>query len=329
MNAKVSIIIPVYNVKKYLPRCLDSIVNQTYRDLEIICVNDGSNDGSIEVLNEYLNKDARFKVIDKENGGPSSARNAGLKAATSNYVMFVDSDDEIHTDMIEVLMKQMQDNKADISMCDTVEVYEYDKLNKEQYFNEKENIVALDDNTNIMKSFFEFGIVNISPCAKLFKKEVLNGIYFNEDITNNEDRLFLYFVYLRANKVVHTNKKMYYYIKRNNSLSNNNNKFHNKFLDILKVSQIIEKHVKENNIGHLKFCEYHNYLSTLNLYRMLVKSSNKREFKLKGKDMRKYLINNYKVVKGKLQIKRKFEILLIKWVPFLFDILWNFKAKNF
>ena len=111
---KISVIVPVYNVEKYLTKCVDSIMNQTYKDLEIILVDDGSTDNSGKICDEYVKKDKRFKVIHKKNGGLSDARNVGIKNSTGEYLSFIDSDDYIDNDMIECLYNACIKNNADI-----------------------------------------------------------------------------------------------------------------------------------------------------------------------------------------------------------------------
>ena len=115
--AKISIIIPVYKVEQYLPECLDSVINQTYKNLEIICVDDGSPDNSGKILDEYASKDNRIKVIHKENGGVSSARNAGLDIATGDWISFVDADDYIASDFYDKLIGSSKDGEADVVQC--------------------------------------------------------------------------------------------------------------------------------------------------------------------------------------------------------------------
>ena len=115
---KISVIIPVYNTELYLRRCMDSVINNTYRNLEIICVNDGSFDYCLEILNDYAELDSRVIVIDKPNGGVSSARNVGLAAATGDYIALLDSDDWVHKSYFEVLMHYAEQYNADITVCD-------------------------------------------------------------------------------------------------------------------------------------------------------------------------------------------------------------------
>ena len=121
----ISVIIPVYNTADYLPRCLDSILNNTYRNLEVICINDGSRDNSLEILNAYSEKDSHVRVINQENGGISAARNNAMDLASGEYIAFVDSDDWVHSHYFEVLLNGLLLHRADIAVCRETEVYSY------------------------------------------------------------------------------------------------------------------------------------------------------------------------------------------------------------
>ena len=127
MDVKISVVLPVYNVANYLRKCLDSLVNQTFEDFEVICVNDGSTDSSREILAQYAQKDSRIKIVDKKNGGLSSARNAGMKVAQGEYYSFIDSDDWIDETMLEKLYNSMVSLDTDISIC---AVHQYDETNQ-------------------------------------------------------------------------------------------------------------------------------------------------------------------------------------------------------
>ena len=139
----ISIIIPVYNVEKYLSDCLDSVVNQTYKDLEIICVNDGSTDNSLDILNEYCSKDDRIFVVNKENGGLSSARNAGLAVAKGDFIMFLDSDDWIDNNTCEVALKQMMESNSDVAIWSYSK--EYEASSKEVHIFENDIVFSSDN----------------------------------------------------------------------------------------------------------------------------------------------------------------------------------------
>ena len=125
--AEISVIVPIYNVEKYLEKCLDTIINQTFKDIEIICVNDGSTDNSRKILAQYAQKDSRIKIVDKKNGGLSSARNAGMKVATGDFYSFIDSDDWVDETMLEKLYKSMVMLNTDITIC---AVHQYDETNQ-------------------------------------------------------------------------------------------------------------------------------------------------------------------------------------------------------
>ena len=124
---KISVIVPIYNVEKYLEKCLDSIINQTYKNLEIILVNDGSTDSCRDIMEKYAKLDKRIIIVDKTNGGLSDARNAGTKIATGKLISYIDSDDYIEKDMIEYLYKGIKEYNSDISICGTIVEYEWGK----------------------------------------------------------------------------------------------------------------------------------------------------------------------------------------------------------
>ena len=115
-NELISIIVPIYNVEKYLRQCLDSIMNQTYRNFECLLINDGSSDNSEDICREYVSKDSRFRYFEKENGGVSSARNLGIEHSKGEYITFIDSDDWVDSDYLEVLYNSLVDERADIAI---------------------------------------------------------------------------------------------------------------------------------------------------------------------------------------------------------------------
>ena len=123
---KISVIIPVYNVEKYLRRCLESVINNTYTNLEIICINDGSSDNSLKILNEYAARDSRVVVFSKSNGGLSSARNKGIKKSTGEYITFIDSDDWVHPQFFEILIQSLQNDNTDAAICGFSQVEKYE-----------------------------------------------------------------------------------------------------------------------------------------------------------------------------------------------------------
>ena len=224
-NTTLSVIVPVYNVEKYLNRCLNSIINQTYTDLEIICVNDGSEDNSYHILEEYSRFDSRIKVINKSNGGLVSARKVGLENAKGMYVTYVDSDDWIEPDMYQRMMTNMLDYEPDIVASGFIRDYGTHVLvdNEEtsgyycgfDYDNKiKKNIVDYDNP-------FKF---NISPslCNKIFKTKELQLYQFNvpNEVTIDEDTVCSYPYIMNANSIYVMEDSYYHYCQRIDSMLN-------------------------------------------------------------------------------------------------------------
>lgn len=209
---KISIIVPVYNVEAYLSRCLDSIVHQTYKNLEIILVNDGSKDSSLEICNKYAHEDSRITVINKENGGQSSARNMGLDIATGNYIGFVDSDDWIEPKMYENLLSVLLDNKADVAVC---EVYNcnYAKGTRIPTGNSGA-VVVFDDFNSFCDNLFipcQFEI-RFEIWNKLFRRNVLKNVRFKEGQLY-EEIYFMRNVLDKTGRIVCIGEPLYDYVQ--------------------------------------------------------------------------------------------------------------------
>ena len=211
----ISIIIPVYNSEKYLKKCLDSVINQSYKDIEIILINDGSSDSSGKICDEYSINDNRIVVIHKKNEGVSEARNKGLDIANGEYIGFVDSDDWIHKDMYLNLVSAMRRFDADIAECRRIKV-------TSDYTDGKsiDNInYLLLTNVEASEDLFTYNSRNlVSLWNKLYKKELFNGLEFKAFI--HEDNFVTYKLYYKANRIIYLDSTMYYYNNNLNSLTN-------------------------------------------------------------------------------------------------------------
>ena len=216
MDELISVIVPIYNVEKYICKCVDSILNQTYKNLEIILVDDGSPGRCGQICDEYAAKDSRIRVIHKENGGLSDARNVGIDEAKGEYLSFVDSDDYIAFDMIETLYKTMKENSSDMSVCSLCYVDENGNditrdsskwmiLNNQQYTSEQ-YLLAL---------FEKF----IGAVARLYKRELFENVRFPKGKLH-EDVFVAYRIIDQCNKISTLSKQMYYYLKRDDSIMN-------------------------------------------------------------------------------------------------------------
>lgn len=200
---KITVIIPVYNVEIYLNRCINSVINQTFRDLEIILVDDGSLDGSRAICEKYATKDDRIKVFAKENGGLSSARNYGLDRASGDYIYLLDSDDFIHESTLEKLINAMEQYGVDIVSSKLMTVSEEIDSRLEK----KDCDVRFLKSTNK-----EFYLQNISnhACGKLYKKILFEGIRYPEN-RNYEDIATTFKLYMKANDIAYTQEGLYFY----------------------------------------------------------------------------------------------------------------------
>ena len=223
----ISVIVPSYNVEKYISNCLDTILAQTYKNLEIICVNDGSTDGTGDIIAEYSKKDSRIKVISKKNGGLSSARNAGIDAAAGEYVALIDSDDYISEKYCERLITLINEYGADIARCRGrgVESMDYSEPTSDTapQITVRSKFEALDI---FYDGKFYGWYADDAPAVWncLYRRKIFDGLRFNERLPRNEDESFTQRAIGEAEKVVYTDERLYYYYKRPGSLSYENAK---------------------------------------------------------------------------------------------------------
>lgn len=204
--AKISVIIPVYNTEKYLSRCLDSVLNQTFQDIEVVCINDGSTDNSLKILRQYAKKDKRIKLMSQENKGLSVTRNVGLKNISGKYVSFIDSDDYIDRNYYEWLIGLMEKNDADIVMAGMRTV--------------NDGIISDNITPDIMTDDFIEKIKNLpngSTCDKLYKANLFKNLEFPVGRYYEDNIVLLKIMYI-ANKVIFTNKVSYYYFINNSGI---------------------------------------------------------------------------------------------------------------
>lgn len=206
----ISIIVPVYNAEKYLVKCLDSLVSQTYNNIEILLINDGSKDNSGNICDEFAQKDNRVRVVHKENGGVSSARNIGLDIAQGEYIGFVDSDDWVEPDMYECLYSFIVGNGADVSIC---KFSNKDERIEQQNYTET---IEFDAKSAILEMHKD-GLFAGHLCNKLFKIKLFEGLRFDEQITIYEDMLLVWDLFYRSKKIIFGKTEKYHYILNNNS----------------------------------------------------------------------------------------------------------------
>ena len=215
-NDLISVIVPVYNVEKYLPQCLDSIIASTYRNLEIICVNDASTDGSWEILQQYAEKDSRIKLIDcEQNGGLSYSRNNGLNAAMGTYISFVDSDDYVDPAFFEVLYRSIAENDGDVSVCGYYEVNDITEVKTEEKITASK--ARLSEKEWWELYHHKHTVIMNSVCNKMYKADCFREKKFTVGIKYEDSNVQHWL--LRDRTITVVPDSLYYYRKREGSIT--------------------------------------------------------------------------------------------------------------
>lgn len=247
-NCLVSIIIPVYNVKQYLNRCIDSVINQVYRNIEIILIDDGSTDGSDLICDEYEKKDIRIKVVHEKNGGLSCARNKGIRKSTGKYICFVDSDDFIHKEYISLMHELAMKSAAEIIICG----YQKGKRNKFKH-RELNGLYNTYTSAEMLKNWHSsHGPIETVVWNKMYLRELLcsknfkypEGLYY-------EDVYTTHLIVARANKIAVTKNELYYYYQHKNSITSH-----------LKL----ERNIRDNLVAQnerIRFFEENGYIEAV------------------------------------------------------------------
>lgn len=213
MNNLISVIVPIYNVENYLPRCVDSLINQTYKNLEIILVDDGSPDSCPKICDDYANKDSRIKVVHKENGGLSDARNAGMKVATGEYISYIDSDDWVEPSMFEDMLNRLLLDNSDVVSCGVKWVEEDGTLIRDVTV-EKDAVIGKEE---AVKEILSDGLLKQHVWNKLYKSELVSDIPFEKG-KYHEDVYWSYQIFGKSGRVSVMTKSYYCYVQRDNSI---------------------------------------------------------------------------------------------------------------
>jgi len=257
---QISVIIPVFNVEKYLYKCINSVLTQTYRNLEIILVNDGSTDNCGDICDRYATQDVRIKVIHKENGGLSSARNIGIELSTGDYLFFVDSDDYISTDCIASLYKAIIDDCSDCAVTNMLNVFEDGKSISLYNREKKYYILTREEALNTALYQKNIGVV---AQGKLYKKKLFEDIRFPD--TLYEDLATFYLIFSKCEKISLLNTEKYFYLQRDNGIVRGC--FSDKKLAIIEITERMLAYIKDNHptcyaaaVCRLISAQFHVYL---------------------------------------------------------------------
>ena len=322
---KISIIIPVYNVEKYLRKCVQSILNQTYSNLEILLIDDGSTDESGRICEELNKNDSRIKVLHKKNGGVSSARNLGIKRATGKYLIFIDSDDYLEKNMIEVLYNNLRNNNVDISICEYYMDYGNSEIEK-RHDNAEEFILNKEDFYKYILDNKYFGGYLYN---KLIKRELIYNeksiILFDENIHICEDLLYMCQIAQNMDKAYYTTTPYYYYVQRKDGTIRKiySEKQLSNFYAYKKIIEIYNANSMPIDIKFqvkfLKFC-----IDSLFLIKLL---------KNKDKNFKKQILQAkkkyYKIIKESrdVKLKEKLKIMLSYYFPYVIGRIKYIKRK--
>lgn len=309
---KVSIIIPVFNSEKYLKKCLDSILSQTLNNIEIILIDDGSTDSSLDIIKNYANSHSNIKYRTKRNEGQAIARNLGIELSTGEFICFVDSDDYIEPTMLEILYQNATKNNSDIVICDYVEDYENKHIQKKSLFIDADNLI---------KSY----MVSVAgPCSKIIKADLFkkNNLKFLE---NNiyEDLAIIPTLALYTNNISYCEKSFYHYIIRANSTMQQV-KYNKKLESIFNVMDFLYESFNKKGydeeleflyINHLLFAGCGRFLKYKNTNGMILKIINTMNSKFPNWKKNKYFKNQNIIYRQTCNIfarNKKFEIILYK-----------------
>lgn len=247
---KLSIIVPIYNVEKYLARCIESILNQTFKDFELILVNDGSTDNCRKICEEYKKKDSRIIIVDKKNAGLSSARNLGLDTSNGEYIGFVDSDDFIDVNMYEILLNIINTNDSDIVICDYYKINE-DNIKKYEKVKLKNKDIRVENINNFdsIEKVLTVGEKFIIACNKIYKRSLFDNLRYKEGVIY-EDEFLAHRILYKCSKVSVINQALYYYVQRKGSIVNS--EFSSKKFDKVYAIKDRVDFLKEKNLIKLK-----------------------------------------------------------------------------
>lgn len=305
MKHKFSLIIPAYNVEKYIKKCLDSVLNQTYNNYEIIIINDGSTDNTSKILESYKS-DKKIKIINQENKGLSNARNTGVSNAKGDYILFIDSDDFIEKELLEILNKTIKDEdlvRFQIRILD--ETNKIIKEYKEETFNNLNGIEAFN-------KLSKYNLVELAVCYAYKKDTFLKNNYKFEEKTYHEDFGLIPYIIISSKKVTSINYIGYNYLQRKNSIMNNTD-----YEKEIKKSNDVLKHYK----NLIKWSQ--NIEGDLTIYKSFIANSViLKSLNLKEKDYKNYIkkLKEYKVYDDLLTNNKENKIkkILIKISPKLY-----------
>lgn len=315
MSKLLSVIVPVYNVEAYLPKCIDSILQQTYADLEVFLVDDGSTDSCGRICDDYAQKDSRIKVIHKKNGGQGSARNYALDIAQGDYITFVDSDDFIDPDMYSVMIEALERTDSDMSLCGFVTLSSLRLANSVIPAQE----TVFEGPESILRTYITTPHIGSAVWNKVYRRHLFDEIRFPEGVAR-EDVYILHHVYDKCRRAVHTAQHFYNYIVRDGS--SEHQVFHPKFLISLQIADNRRDLIREKYPNLLPFAEKAHYGSRISAINKIVRSHAVKEYREIYDELRAFLKDTPAPIKEYKKLRA-----LILYFPALYRLRLDFQHK--
>ena len=318
MNNKISVVIPVYNTAKYLTKCINSVLNQTYKNLEVILVNDGSTDESANICDKFSNRDNRIKVMHIKNSGPSHARNIGMEVSTGQFIGFVDSDDFLEKDMYETLLNLIQDYEADIAGCSFYRILDNKII--PSYYSGK---IRQFDTVSALEELIRSRGLNSNVWNKIYKKDLIKNIKYPLNM-HAEDVMFNFKVFAQAKKLAYIDIPKYYYLIRPAGIMGSLCRYKKMdcyYIFLERLDFISRRFPSLFNLTQEKF-----YRSLLEWYKTIKNNKQKIDDNKKKRDLIKnYIKSNYRSLYSNPLIDWKNKILL-KMLKINFELVIELKA---
>lgn len=314
-----SIIIPVFNTAQHLKKCLDSILCQKYTSWEALLIDDGSSDGSSEIIEEYSKKDSRFRAYHFPNQGVSITRNFGIEKACGEFITFVDSDDFFNIDMFANQMAKILKSCSDVVQCNYVDFFNGNLITV--HGTKKEFVI--EKGTDVLKEIF-LGNLNSSVCTKVYKKTIIGSTRFSESLSVGEDMLFNIDVCLKAKSIYISNDNAYYYVIHNESVMHSG--VSSKRLDVLKAFDILKNRFKDNDVffQYILIGEIKELITLINASIRTQKPNKELINNLRIK----FLCDYKNVKKSLLPVKNRIACIMLKYMPSLYFLILKIKKDK-
>ncbi|HBF68620.1 MAG TPA: hypothetical protein DDW20_04825 [Firmicutes bacterium] len=316
----VSIVIPVYNVQDYLMECVDSAVEQTYKNLEIILVDDGSTDKSVSLCDEWKNKDSRIKVIHKINGGLSDARNVGIKECKGKYIFFLDSDDLIDIITIEKMVSIAEKKHVDVVTTNLFPFYDYLQI-------KNENELQIDEisNSEAMKRMFLSDRITLCSCGKLFLTKLWKNIEFPKGLLY-EDYATTFYVFGKSNMVaIINNSHFYYYRMRNNSIIHSS--MSNRNFVIFDIAEGVTKYIASTFPEIKEYAEYMELVTNLKFLKRIMDVGFNAYAEVQKRAMKCIEKYKYLIKRPWAKTSDKIKVKLLSINKYVFYVVYSFAEK--